>query len=41
MKFRHFVRHAYGFQLDWERMEELVNGINIFWKKQKKILYIL
>ena len=32
MKFRHFVRHIYGFQLEWERMEGLINGINDFWK---------
>jgi hypothetical protein len=31
LKFRHFVRYAYGFQLEWERMEELVNGVENFW----------
>jgi hypothetical protein len=31
LKFRHFIRHAYGFQLDWERMEELIKGIENFW----------
>ena len=35
LKFRHFVRHAYGFQLEWERMEDLIKGINIFWKTVK------
>jgi hypothetical protein len=36
LKFRHFVRHSYGFQLDWERMEDLINGINIFWETIKE-----
>jgi hypothetical protein len=31
LKFRHFIRHAYGFQLEWERMEELINGMENFW----------
>jgi hypothetical protein len=35
LKFRHFVRHSYGFQLDWERMEDLVMGINNIWDKVK------
>jgi len=35
LKFRHFVRHSYGFQLDWERMEDLVIGINNIWDKVK------
>ena len=33
LKFRHFVRHSYGFQLDWERMEDLVMGMNDIWDK--------
>ena len=33
LKFRHFVRHSYGFQLDWERMEDLITGINNIWNK--------
>ncbi|MCL2411580.1 MAG: hypothetical protein FWC97_08060 [Treponema sp.] len=35
MKFRHFVRHAYGFQLEWDRMEDLMMGIYDFWKNIK------
>ena len=31
LRFRHFVRHAYGFQLEWERMENLINEIENFW----------
>ena len=36
LKFRHFVRHAYGFQLEWARMENLINGITTFWQAIKK-----
>jgi hypothetical protein len=36
LKFRHFVRHSYGFQLEWERMEVLLDGIIIFWETIKK-----
>jgi hypothetical protein len=36
LKFRHFVRYAYGFQLDWERMEKLVKGVKIFWATVKE-----
>jgi len=32
LKFRHFVRHSYGFQLEWERMEDLIIDINDIWK---------
>jgi hypothetical protein len=31
LKFRHFIRHAYGFQLEWERMEELIKRMENFW----------
>jgi hypothetical protein len=40
LKFRHFVRHSYGFQLEWERMEDLINDINDFWKILKEDLNI-
>jgi len=40
LKFRHFVRHAYGFQLDWERMEDLVLGIENNWEKVKNNLNV-
>jgi hypothetical protein len=36
LKFRHFIRHTYGFQLEWERMEELIKGIEVFWKLVKE-----
>ena len=35
LKFRHFVRHSYGFQLDWERMEDLITKINNIWDQVK------
>ena len=36
--FRHFYRHAYSFQLNWEKMKPLVDGIHIIWKDVKKSL---
>jgi hypothetical protein len=36
LKFRHFVRHTYGFQLEWERMEDLILGIDAFWEVLKE-----
>lgn len=27
LKFRHFIRHAYGFQLEWKRMEDLITHL--------------
>jgi hypothetical protein len=40
LKFRHFIRHSYGFQLEWERMEDLVNGISDYWKTLKENINI-
>ena len=40
LKFRHFVRHSYGFQLEWERMEDLTNGISTLWETIKKDINI-
>jgi uncharacterized protein (UPF0332 family) len=36
LKFRHFVRHSYGFQLEWTRMGKLINEINVFWQTIKE-----
>ena len=36
--FRHFYRHAYSFQLNWEKMRPLVDNINIIWEEIKKCL---
>jgi hypothetical protein len=40
LKFRHFVRHSYSFQLEWERMEDLISGIKIFWGIVKENLNV-
>ena len=36
--FRHFYRHAYSFQLNWNKMEPLVNGVFEIWKQTKQSL---
>ena len=36
--FRHFYRHAYSFQLNWEKMEPLVQNVHTVWKESKKCL---
>lgn len=36
--FRHFYRHAYSFQLKWEKMEALVDNINYIWEEVKQSL---
>jgi hypothetical protein len=33
--FRHFIRHNYGFKLDWEQMKGLVTGIGESWNNIK------
>lgn len=35
--FRHFFRHSYSFQLDWNKMKPLVDDINKFWDELKTI----
>ena len=36
--FRHFYRHAYSFQLNWEKMKPLVDSIHVIWKESKESL---
>jgi hypothetical protein len=36
LKFRHFIRHAYGFQLKWEQMENLAKELHTIWIKAKE-----
>jgi hypothetical protein len=36
LKFRHFIRHAYGFQLEWQVMEDLVKRIENVWNNVKE-----
>ena len=31
MSFRHVFRHSYGYELDWERLEPLFNGMSENW----------
>lgn len=33
--FRHFYRHAYSFQLNWEKMKPLVDNVFNVWKNTK------
>jgi hypothetical protein len=40
LKFRHFVRHSYGFQLEWSRMENLIKEIENIWKSVKEHINI-
>lgn len=36
--FRHFYRHAYSFQLNWEKMKPLIYDVHSMWKKVKQSL---
>jgi hypothetical protein len=38
MSMRHFIRHTYGFKLDWEQMQELTNEIDNVWTTIKEDL---
>ena len=40
LKFRHFIRHAYGFQLEWTRMENLITNVNSVWQSIKDNLNV-
>jgi len=33
---KNFFRHAYGFQLDWNKMRHLINKINEIWEDVKR-----
>lgn len=35
MSFRHFLRHSYSSELEWDDMKELVENINELWEKIK------
>ena len=39
--FRHFYRHAYSFQLNWDKMEPLITNIFKVWKEVKETLQIM
>lgn len=36
--FRHFYRHAYSFQLNWEKMRPLVDNLHVVWSEVKSNL---
>jgi len=36
LKFRHFIRHSYGFQLKWEDMQDKLFDVNTVWQKIKE-----
>lgn len=36
--FRHFYRHAYSFQLNWEKMKPLTYNVHSIWKEVKESL---
>jgi len=38
LTFRHFFIHGYGFKLNWEKMESLVENIDELWKDIKRQL---
>lgn len=38
--FRHFYRHAYSFQLNWEKMQPLVSDVKDTWENVKSSLEI-
>ena len=38
LRFRHFVRHAYGFQLKWEDMRVILSEMKSVWEKVKEDL---
>ena len=40
LQFRHFVRHAYGFQLKWDKMKNLLFDMITLWEKVKEDINI-
>jgi len=40
MGFRHFFRHAYGFQFDWEMMKDLVEDVDAVWNDFKSVVSV-
>ena len=36
LSFRHFFRHSYGFEIDWQRLKPLMNGVEKLWKVLEK-----
>jgi hypothetical protein len=40
LQFRHFVRHAYGFKLKWEKMKDILFDMKSLWGKIKEDINI-
>jgi hypothetical protein len=38
LKFRHFIRHSYGFQIEWSRMEHLIKNLESVWSEVKECI---
>jgi hypothetical protein len=36
LSFRHFIRHSYGYQIDWKRLKPLISGVKILWELIEK-----
>ena len=36
LSFRHYFRHSYGYELDWNRLKPLINGVEKLWKVLEK-----
>lgn len=36
LAFRHFIRHAYGFQIDWKKMKHLIVELESIWDHIKE-----
>ena len=39
LTFRHFIRHAYGPDIDWKRLKPLINYAEEMWKIVKEDIY--
>jgi hypothetical protein len=40
LQFRHFVRHTYGFQLKWSKMNNILFDMKIIWEEIKEDINI-
>ena len=38
LSFRHFFRHAYGYEIDWQRLKPLIGDVEELWKNLEKDL---
>ena len=40
LSFRHYFRHSYGYEIDWNRLKPLINGVEELWKELKEDINI-